>query len=354
MFKKIISLLKALKFQSNLEKAFYEEQIGHSKIIAYENGYPLHSLIFPSVYSKQFELALKNNLVGLANHRKQPEVVKIAVTDKCDCKCSHCTFEQLREKREVLSWQEIAEVIENAIDLGCVSFVATGGEPLMQENIYDIIKRVCTDKAAFILFTNGARLEDAAFKLKEAGLNRLFVSIDYPDAERHDKYRGSKGLFDKAIKGLKKAKEAGLLIGISTTIYDDFTLNDLRRIIELGKELKVNEFYINTMISNTTPLPENLENDISQEVFSINKNKKYKFGIYYYPYICNPIHTGCAAGSRSFYVSPYGDMLACETVPYSFGNLREEKMYQIWNKMISHEELGCFTFRKCKAGQKII
>ncbi len=84
-----------------------------------------------------------------------------------------------------------------------------GGEPLMRQDLTEIISSVNKDLSTVILFTNGWFLEEKASELKKAGLDGVYISIDSSIENEHDRLRQRKGLFRKALAGLKKAKKIG-------------------------------------------------------------------------------------------------------------------------------------------------
>ena len=128
--------------------------------------------------------------------------------------------------------------------MGVFTIAFVGGEPLLHKDIIDIIKGFPRDRANLLLFTNASRLEPLAADLKKAGLNRVYVSLEYPDAARHDAYCGHKGLYDKALRGVAAANRAGMLTGFSWTLHSDANPEDLSEAIRLCRDANVRELYI--------------------------------------------------------------------------------------------------------------
>ena len=116
-----------------------------------------------------------------------------------------------------LSTVEAKKFIDDAQKLGITILAFTGGEPLLRKDIYELIAHVDARKAMPIMFTNGELLtEKNADLLAEAGLYSIFVSIDNPNPEEHDKLRRKPGVFEAAIKGLQRMKERGVFVGLSS------------------------------------------------------------------------------------------------------------------------------------------
>jgi len=97
--------------------------------------------------------------------------------------------------------------------------VLSGGEPLERADIYDIASEAAGLGLRVALATNGTLVDDeAAAKVKAAGIVRASISFDGPDAAIHDAFRAHEGSFDQAIAGLKRLQAAGLETQINTTV----------------------------------------------------------------------------------------------------------------------------------------
>jgi len=116
-------------------------------------------------------------------------------------------------KQEILSFEEIADVVRAAVELhGIRRFKITGGEPTVRHNLLDLVAmlRRIEDIEDLSLTTNGALLHDLAGPLKEAGLDRVTVSIDSLDPARFKAITRT-GDLAAVMRGLDRAEEVGLL-----------------------------------------------------------------------------------------------------------------------------------------------
>ncbi|HAC34215.1 MAG TPA: GTP 3',8-cyclase MoaA [Gammaproteobacteria bacterium] len=146
--------------------------------------------------------------------QRQIEYLRISVTDQCDLRCNYCLpqgFKDFQEPDEWLKFDEIARVVEAFVALGARRFRLTGGEPLVRKNLPDLVGRLSaiTDLQDLSMSSNAVRLEKLAEPLKQAGLQRINVSLDSLDAERFRDITGG-GKLHKVLKGLAAAKQAGL------------------------------------------------------------------------------------------------------------------------------------------------
>src|SRR5687767_5844432 len=141
-------------------------------------------------------------------------VLRISVTDRCNFRCIYCMPEEgvrWLPKDEILSFEEIQEVVKASIEMhGIRRFKLTGGEPTVRHGIVDLVWRLRRIKGIedLSLTTNGMLLADLAGPFKEAGLDRITVSVDSLRAERFKKITRT-GDLDVVMRGLDRAEDVG-------------------------------------------------------------------------------------------------------------------------------------------------
>ncbi len=138
--------------------------------------------------------------------------LRISVTDRCNLRCTYCMPEDVTfvDRGELLTFEEIAQFVRVAAQLGVNKIRLTGGEPLMRKGL-DSLVRMLTPIPGITdigLTTNGLLLADQAESLFAAGLRRLNVSLDTLDPQRFRELTRRDGV-DKVIAGLLAAKAAG-------------------------------------------------------------------------------------------------------------------------------------------------
>lgn len=138
--------------------------------------------------------------------------LRVSVTDRCNLRCTYCMPEDVvfRDRREMLTFEEIAHFVRVAATLGVDKVRLTGGEPLMRKDLHKLVSLVVnvpgiTDVG---LTTNGLLLADQSTALYDAGLRRLNVSLDTLDPGRFRAISRRDGL-EKVLEGLEAAKRAG-------------------------------------------------------------------------------------------------------------------------------------------------
>lgn len=134
--------------------------------------------------------------------------IRISLTQSCNLNCIYCHAEGEKNPEQELSAEQIAEILRVAQSFGIRSVKFTGGEPLMRPDLAQIIRSVPPGMQAS-LTTNGTLLADRAQELKDAGLNRVNISLDTMDPERYEQIAG-KPMLGEALAGIDAALEAGL------------------------------------------------------------------------------------------------------------------------------------------------
>lgn len=140
--------------------------------------------------------------------------LRISVTDRCNLRCRYCMPEegiQLMKNQDILSFEEITEVVRVAVRHGIDKFRITGGEPLVRKDIVTLVSQIAAINGVtdLSMTTNGIFLEELAQALKDAGLRRVNISLDTINPEKFREItRG--GNLDSVLRGIKAAKDAGL------------------------------------------------------------------------------------------------------------------------------------------------
>ena len=142
------------------------------------------------------------------------EYLRISVTDRCNFRCVYCMpAEGLPwvPKSEILSYEEIAEVVRQLAPLGLRRLRITGGEPTIRPQIHELVRmlRAVPEITDIALSTNGVRLPELAGLLREAGLDRVNMSVDSLRAERIVNIARRDLSFDP-IRSARAAQDAGL------------------------------------------------------------------------------------------------------------------------------------------------
>lgn len=141
------------------------------------------------------------------------EYLRISLTDRCNFRCIYCESRgpfKFLPHEEILTYEEIEEIVRVGVSLGVKRVRLTGGEPLLRKNLENLIERLSQIPGLedLSLTTNGYFLLEKAEPLKKAGLKRLNISLDTLNPEKFSKITGGFD-FERIWKGILKAFELG-------------------------------------------------------------------------------------------------------------------------------------------------
>ena len=178
--------------------------------------------------------------------------LRISVTDKCNLRCRYCMPEDgvcKKDHADMLTEDEIITAVEAAAALGITKVRITGGEPLVKKNIVSICRRTAAVEGIqeVCLTTNGILLPQLAKELKEAGVERLNLSLDTLDADKYA-YITRIGKLDTFLAGLDAAFEAGFeKIKINAVLIGGFNDNEILQLADLTRQYPVDMRFIEMM-----------------------------------------------------------------------------------------------------------
>jgi MoaA/NifB/PqqE/SkfB family radical SAM enzyme len=158
------------------------------------------------------------------------------VTRKCNLSCAHCYVNAVGEEEPdaemgELTTREAMDMIEDLAAIKSPMLVFSGGEPLLRSDIYELNVYAMKLGLRTILSSNSTLItREAAKKIKEAGFAYVGVSLDGSE-EAHDRFRGSKGAFEKSLQGLRYLMEEGVRTGVRFAITN-LNYDELPKVLE--------------------------------------------------------------------------------------------------------------------------
>ena len=178
---------------------------------------------------------------GGLNFDETPFLAIWEITQSCDLACKHCrAAAQPIAHPDELTNAEGKALIDQIADMGIPIFVFTGGDPMKRKDVFELI-RYAAGKGVQVALTPSATpllTREAIFKLKEAGLVRLGISLDGSTPEIHDAFRGLPGAWARTIQAIEWANEAGIPIQVHTTI-SRHNAHDLDNLCALFERLAI-------------------------------------------------------------------------------------------------------------------
>jgi MoaA/NifB/PqqE/SkfB family radical SAM enzyme len=326
------------------------------KVIARQDNANIYNLYNPPQPSKAGMRALARKIREQLFGMVLPATANLAVTSRCQCDCVHCSYDLFKNtEKPSLSTEEQKTVINQALELGSNLIIFVGGEPLLNPDIFELVRYVDKNQAVVSMFTNGLLLtKENCRRLVEAGLHCLYVSIDSPRSEVHNKLRRVKNLYEQAMEGAACARESGILTGLSTyATSESLASGEVEELMNIAHDKGFHEITIFDCIPSGKYL-KNTEMMLTKE----EKNslctlaKKYhesdwNMGVIAQAVVNSPEGAGCFGAYTQFYMTAYGDVNPCDFNPVSFGNVRKTPLPEIWRKMVTHPDF-CYRYAACR------
>jgi radical SAM protein len=172
---------------------------------------------------------------------QSPFLIIWEMTRACPLACIHCRASAQRDPLPgELSTQEGKKLIDDVVEMGCPIIIFSGGDPLQRKDLFELVSHAKNKglRTATIPAASEYLNRDVLFRLKEAGLDQVAFSLDYPREKLHDQFRKTPGTFQKTLQAVAWAKEAGLPVQINTVITAE-TLPFLEEMAELVNRLGI-------------------------------------------------------------------------------------------------------------------
>lgn len=169
-------------------------------------------------------------------------VVVWNTTNRCNLECVHCYAGAGPEPRsDELSTAEGRRLLSDLTDYGVPVVLFSGGEPLVRDDLPELVAHAADQGLRPVLSTNGTLLtRERARRLKDAGLAYAGVSVDGLP-ERNDEFRGVDGAFDAAVEGIEACLDVGLKTGLRYTVTGE-NVDDLPGVVDLLRDVGVDRF----------------------------------------------------------------------------------------------------------------
>ena len=184
--------------------------------------------------------------------KRKISYIRISVTDRCDFRCTYCMSEEMQflPKKDLLSLEELERLSNVFIELGVKKIRITGGEPLLRKNILQLFnsvgKKIGSGLEELTVTTNGSQLERYAKDLFKNGVRRINISLDTLDKDKF-KLITRNGDFNKVIKGINAAKEAGMKVKINTVALKGINDNEILNLVNWCGENRFGLTFIEVM-----------------------------------------------------------------------------------------------------------
>lgn len=312
---------------------------------------------------------IKNELAhGASILRGAPFQCLVQVTNRCNMRCDFCDFwPNGASPKAELSLDDYRRLSDGLHEMGTFLISIEGGEPLLRREVVSIVAAFARHHLP-VLFTNGWHVTPALGRaLFDAGLAQVGVSIDFPDAARHDHRRDLAGACDRAWEAVRSLKAAaprgGQQVHVMTVVMRE-NQHDIEMLLRQSEAAGVGHNL--TLISGVghrrgwgSKLPV-----APLSAYLLRLWRRYRhlrlYGEYFEgidPFLCGEALPRCRAGQQSFNVDHLGNVSPCiEKIQRIVGNVREEPLQQIVARMADDPEVAqcqdCWTL--CRGVSQIM
>lgn len=279
------------------------------------------------------------NLHAIRRGRASPVSAYVAVTSQCGYRCWHCS--QARRSGADMAPDTLRKTIAGLQDLGACLIGFTGGEPLLRNDLERLVAAV-DERSVSLLFTTGDGLTASrARALRRHGLFGAAVSLDHHQREIHDERRGRRGAYDAALGAIRFFRDSGTYTMLQLVATRDMARpGEFDRYLDLAGRLGVHEIRL------LEPMPAGCLLDGPRDCFltagehdelralHLRTNRSTRLTkVTSFAQIEHPTMYGCGAGRQHLYIDPQGCVCPCDFTPVSFGNVNDEALAVIWERM---------------------
>ena len=297
---------------------------------------------------------------ALLDFDDHPLIAIWETTQACDLVCAHCrACATPRTHPDELTTEEGKRLLDAFAEMGTPLCVLTGGDPAKRPDLVELVRYGASTGLVMALTPSGTPLMTRALlaELRDAGLARVAVSVDGPDAAKHDGFRGVAGSFDESLRILRQARELGLETQVNFTLSRS-SLGALEAMAQLTEDVGAAMLVVFVVIptgratASLTLSAEEVERAL-EDLAQIGETRPFQIKTTGAPQLrrvlltrkarevptglLRDVHEGAVRGPRGvtdgvgfLFVSHTGDVFPSGFLPLRAGNIREEPVARIY------------------------
>ena len=218
------------------------------------------------------------------SYGREINYMRISITDRCNLRCCYCMPDGADwiPMKDILTYEEITAVCQEAVKLGITRFKITGGEPLVRRECSKLIRMIkeIPGTEVVTLTTNGLLLGEQLESLMQAGLDAVNISLDTLDKEKYKQVTG----FDKlsvVLASITKAVESGIPVKINAVLQKGMNEEEWLPLTQLAKNLPLSVRFIEMMPIGYGNIPQSISNEeLKEKIMRYYGNLTEDFRIY--------------------------------------------------------------------------
>jgi heme b synthase len=288
------------------------------------------------------------------------------LTRNCNLNCIHCRAAASEGPHEgELALPECKQIIDQIAGFASPTIILTGGEPLLREDIFDIIEYGNAKGLRLVMAINGTLLtEEKAFLMKDGGIKRVSLSLDGKNAKTHDAFRGVIGSFNSVNRAADILNGVGLPFQINTTVTR-YNVEDLLDIYSLIKTIGAVAWHVFLLVPvgrgkglKGKELNTEAYENVLNWLYDIESKNEIKMKVtcapHYYRIVTEkgdiPKSAGCLAGKSFMFISHRGIAQPCGYLEIPSGDVRADGIQKVWQESPVFNQLRDLTSYKGKCG----
>ncbi len=312
------------------------------------------------------------------NFDMSPMLVIWETTQACDLACLHCrACAQPQRAANELTTEQAKALLDEVKRFGNPLFVFTGGDPLKRPDLFELMRygaglglRTNVSPSATPLLT-----KEAVHQFRDCGLARMAISLDGPDAETHDTFRGVRGSFDRAMAALREAQKIGLDTQLQTTVTRR-NMHKLRAVAQLAEEIGTRMWSVFFLVvtgraAATDDLTAEEYEQVFEVLYDVSQNSSFDVktteAMHYRRYVAQRLKqdgqgegtsrkvmyrtAGVSDGKGFVFVSHTGEICPSGFLPLSAGNVLRDSLVEVYRNSSLFRTLRDMDLREGKCGQ---
>lgn len=279
------------------------------------------------------------------------------VTSRCNLSCKHCHVSAGEQLNEELTTSEGKKLIDDLRKINSFRMlVYTGGEPLVRQDLFELLRYSKQKGFVNILATNATLInkKSLALELKARGVKAVAVSIDSTDCKVHNTIRNNDNAFSQALEGIAYLAEAKIPLQINVTAME-YNFDNLKSIINFAQEKNAVIVLMYQLVAvgkaqeiKDATLSINRNEQLVKLIASVQKKSSVIIepvaGPQYWPFLLKnknnfltrklseKLFHGCCAGRGFVYIKANGDVWPCPFININAGNIKKIDFSEIWSQ----------------------
>lgn len=272
---------------------------------------------FSPEYDNLVYILKENSILKYTKKNRKLECITVMLTNKCNLSCKHCCATQIMVKKDIS-----LNLLERVINLNPLQISVTGGEPLLHNQIDNILKFIRSNYTGKIELDTNGTLVSNYLNLIMKYVDKVSVSIDGINDEYTARYR-EEGIFQCVLDAVDILKEHEIEVMMSMVTFDDFGINEFNKINAAHGTIPIiRDLFINSKVLENinSIVPQGIEYFISKEKARIRQEKN-----------SSNLFT-CGACSYQLFIDSEGEVYPCGGMAeekFRLGNIQDETLVKI-------------------------